>query len=191
METRWIDETIAYDGGQLRAHWIRRTTGIVGDAIVAFRGPCKVSGDEMADLVDLLDGPGIAGDDMLHFVCELFDDGELGRAMLRQRLLSATALEQLRGLAPDADFRRDGDDLFVGDRKLSISVATRSLVSTLIHFAVNVIAEGTPVPTVGLRDLGVEPRAFADRLVDAIRREDDSMRNARCQVRAKGEHGER
>ena len=44
------DETIAYDGSQLRAHWILRATGLVGDAVVAFRGPCKVADREMADL---------------------------------------------------------------------------------------------------------------------------------------------
>ena len=190
MKSEWLDQRLTYDGAQLRPHWIRRTTGIVGDAILAFRGPCKVREEEMADLVDLLDGPGIAGEDMVHFVSEIFDDGELSRALLRQRLLSATALEQLRALAPGAELRRDGDDLFAGDRKLSISVATRSLVSTLMHFAVNVVPEGTPVPTVGLAELGVDPRAFADGLMSTVCHEDASMRAARCQVRSKEDGGE-
>jgi len=189
MKAHWIEEPTSYDGSQLRAHWIRRTTGVIGDAVVAFRGPCDVSAVEMADLVDLLDGPGIAGDDMVHFVCEVFDDGDLGRAVLRQRLQAGTALEVLRGMAPDANYRREGDDLYVDDRKLSISIATRSLVSTLIHFAVNVVTSGTPIPTAGLGELGVDPREFAERLLGAMEQEERSMTEARCQVRAKDEYG--
>ena len=41
MKTQWLDQTIAYDGSQLRAHWILRATGLVGDGVVAFRGPCR------------------------------------------------------------------------------------------------------------------------------------------------------
>ena len=185
MKTHWLDSQVTYDGSQLRPHWIRLATGLVGDAIVAFRGPCAVSETEMVDLVDLLDGASIAGDDMLHFIAEVFDDGDLPRALLRQRLLSAIAMEQLALLAPDARLRREGDDIFVGERKLSISVATRSLVSTLLHFAVNVGTSGTPVPTVGLSDLGVDARGFADRLLAAVVREEESMATARCQVRGR------
>ncbi len=187
MKTLWLETPQTYDGSQLRPHWIRRHTGLVGDAVVAFRGPCLVRAAEMADLVDLLAGPGIAGEDMVHVVCELFDDGDLPRAFLRQRLLAATALELLAALAPAARLCRRGDDLFAGERKLSISVATRSLVSTLIHFAVNVTTGGTPVPAAGLAELGVDPRAFGAGLLAALEREEQSMAAARCQVRPRAE----
>lgn len=191
MESRWLDKTIAYDGSQLRAHWILREVGLAGDAVVAFRGPCAVSDQEMADLEDLLDGPGIVGDDMLHFVVELFDDGELLRAIYLQRLFSALALDTLRAQISDPGIsvrlRREGDDLFFGSGKLSISIATRSLVSTLIHFAVNVTNAGTPVETASLGDLGVEPAEFAQSLLDALVVEHRSVSNARVKVRAKGE----
>src|SRR5262245_28632537 len=163
MKTRFLEQTLAYDGSQLRAHWILRTTGIVGDALVAWRGPCRVRSEEMADLADL-DGPGIAGDDMLHFVMERFDDGDLERAVLRQRLLAALALELLRKEAPASELSRDGDDLYAGAGKLSISIATKTACSSLWHFAVNVSNRGTPVPTAALSDLGVDPRVFADQL---------------------------
>ncbi len=186
MNTRWLEQAMTYDGSQLRPHWIRRQAGIVGDALVAFRGPCAVTTDEMADVADLLDGPGIAGADMLHFVWEIFDDGDLERAVLRQRLFSAMALEALRRRAPDADLRREGDDLYCGAGKLSISVATRSLVSTLIHFAINVTNEGTPVNTAGLTDLGIEPAELAEELLAAAAREQASIVAARSQVRPRG-----
>lgn len=188
---------LAYDGAQLRAHWILRTTGIAGDAIVAFRGPCRVREDEMADLHDLLHGPGIAADDMLHFVSEVFDDGELVRAVLRQRLLAATALESLQALLPSRPGRqrvqlhRDGDDLWVGDGpragKLSVSIATRSAVSTLLHLGVNVTNAGTPVRTASLADLGIDPAAFARDVLRRAAAEHASVLAARAKVRAKGE----
>lgn len=186
MKTLFVERELAYDGSQLRAHWILAATGLVGDAMVAFRGPCRVARDEIADLADV-DGPGIAGDDMLHFVWECFEQPDLLLACHRQRLVSATAGELLRELAPEAPLRRDGDDLFVGDGKLSISIATASPVSSLIHFALNVATTGAPVRTAGLAQLGLEPRAFAIRLLDAVRVEQQSIADARAKVRAKGE----
>ncbi|MCB9869464.1 MAG: DUF366 family protein [Planctomycetes bacterium] len=187
MLSAWLEETLAYDGSQLRAHWILRHCGLVGDAVVAFRGPCRVADREMADLEDLLSGVGIAGDDMVHFLCECFDDGDLLRAVYVQRLFSAAAGDTLRALAPGVDLRRQGDDLFVGPGKLSISIATRSPVSTLIHFAVNVSNEGTPVHTAALADLGVDPAEFAQRLLGDWTAEVESVRLARAKVRAKDE----
>ena len=50
MICRRLTERIRYDGSQLSAHWILAHAGLVGDAIVAFRGPCDVARDEIADL---------------------------------------------------------------------------------------------------------------------------------------------
>lgn len=184
--THWIERTIAYDGSQLRAHWILAETGIAGDAIVAFRGPCRVALAEMADLADL-DGPGIAADDMLHLVWESFAQSDLMLACHRQRLLSATAGELLRELAPHAALRREGDDLFVGDGKLSISIATASPVSALIHFAVNAAPGGAPVRIASLQGLGIDGRQFAESLLSRVASEQHSIAVARSKVRAKGE----
>lgn len=186
MRTQWLDQSVAYDGSQLRAHWILRTAGIEGDAMVAFRGPCDVRRAEIADLADV-DGPGIAGDDMLHFVWESFEHPDLLLAVHRQRLLSATAGELVRELAPASGVRREGDDLFVGDGKLSISIATASPVSSLIHFAVNVGTTGAPVRVAGLASLGIEPTGFGRRLLERVRNEQEGIAVARAKVRAKGE----
>jgi len=101
MRTHWIDERIVYDGSQLRSHWILHRCGVSGDALVAFRGPCAVAATEMADLADL-DGPGIAADDMVHFVWEAFDHPDLLLAVHRQRLLSATPVSSLIHFAVNA-----------------------------------------------------------------------------------------
>jgi hypothetical protein len=186
ITTRWCDDRIDYDGSQLRAHWILHRFGIVGDALVAFRGRCAVLPAEIADLEDL-DGPGIAADDMVHFVWETFAAGDLLLAVHRQRLLSAQAAEVLRALAPATAIVRHGDDLYVGGGKLSISIATASPVSTLIHFAVNCAQGGAPVPIASLDQLGVEPHRFAEALLARALAEAISIAAARAKVRPKGE----
>lgn len=186
MRTHWIDEATAYDGSQLRAHWILSRTGIVGDAVVGFRGPCRVRDDEMADLADL-DGPGIAGDDMVHVVWESFATPDLLLAVHRQRLLAAQAAETLARLSPGVGLLRDGDDLWVGDGKLSISIATVSPVSSLVHFAVNSTRGGAPVRTAALADLGVDAAVFGRDLLARIAEEQQSIAAARAKVRPKGE----
>jgi len=185
VESRWIEERIGYDGSQLRAHWILRRFGIAGEALIAFRGPCAVVTDEIADLADI-DGPGIAGDDMLHFLHERFDEESLVAAIWRQRLLSCIVAESIRDLGARMP-RRDGDDLFVGDGKLSISIATRTPVSTLIHFALNVTNAGTPVATSSLEDLGIDPERLAREVLGRADSEQRSVAVARAKVRAKGE----
>ena len=186
VQTLWCDEPIAYDGSQLRAHWLLARFGLAGDAAVAFRGPCDVRADEIADLADL-DGPGIAGDDLVHVVWESFAAPDLLLAVHRQRLLAAQARELLARLAPGAAVRRDGDDLWVGDGKLSISIATVTPVSSVIHFAVNATPGGAPVRTATLHDLGVAPRAFGEALLGALAAEQAGIVVARAKVRAKGE----
>ncbi len=186
MIAHWLERQIAYDGSQLRAHWILAETGIAGDAMVAFLGACRVTQDEMADLADL-DGPGIASDQMLHFVWECFTETGLLLAVHRQRLLSATALEVLRALAPTAAARREGDDIYVGEGKLSISIATASPVSSLIHFALNVTRTGAPVRVACLEELSIDSRRFAAELLSRTVSEQQSIAVARSKVRAKGE----
>jgi hypothetical protein len=186
MRAHFCDERIDYDGSQLRAHWLLARFGLVGDAIAAFRGACRVATAEIADLADL-DGPGIAGHDMVHFVWESFTQPDLLLAVHRQRLLTAQARELLAELAPQRRVDRTGDDLFVGDGKLSISIATATPVSSVLHFGVNASQGGAPVPIAALGDLGVEPRTFAQRLLDRVVAEQDSIAAARSKVRAKGE----
>jgi hypothetical protein len=142
--------------------------------------------DEIADLQDL-DGPGIAAADMVHFLWESFSHPDLLLAVHRQRLLSAQAREVLGELAPAHAVRRDGDDLFVGDGKLSVSIATATAVSSLVHFAVNATPGGAPVQVATLQQLAVEPRDFAERLLRRAAGEQQSIAAARSKVRGKGE----
>ena len=181
MKTIWIDRVITYDGTQLSSHWIHAQTGTLGDAICAFVGPADVPTTHMVDLVDVANDAPIFSRRMLHCIAEHFD-GDLALAVARQRLLVAIAADLLRPSCPE--LRRSGNDLYAGERKLSVCIATASPVSTLIHFAINVESAGTPVPTLGLADLKLDPRRIADELLARYRDELASMLEARCKVRA-------
>ena len=45
---------------------------------------------------------------------------------------------------------RNGDDLMIEGRKLSVSIATKSITSVLIHTGLNILSEGAPVAACGL-----------------------------------------
>ena len=68
--------------------------------------------------------------------------------------------------------KREGDDIFVDGGKLSISIASISLSSAKIHFALNLEDKGTPsdVETIGLYDIRVDGKQIfnEDNLVDLV-----------------------
>ena len=179
MLTLLSDRLIPYTGPNLRSGWIEATFGLPGEALVAWLGPCHVATADLVDLDDQRAGAEIHAALMLHFLAEHPGD-ELFRTVLRQRLLVAEALEILRDFPAAEGLRREGDDLYLSPpllqgegagggaspRKLSVSIATLSPRSGLIHFAVNVDPTGAPVPAVGLHELGVDPADFARRLLE-------------------------
>lgn len=175
MKNFWIEETFKYDGTQLRSLFAYLKYGVLGDSIVSWVGPCDVSLDHMVDGEDKRANARICGSKMLHFIVEKFDVNLTGAVFL-QRLLAANAYELLLQMSPllassKLSWKREGDDLYWNDKKLSISIATSSPTSTLIHFAVNVSNEGTPVPTTSLEDLKVDAQDFSRRLMDLFTKE--------------------
>ncbi len=188
MQTRVLaDQEITYDGRQLAPHWIYRHWDLRGDAAVAFVGPCRVALSEMVDIEDVKAEAPIYSPRMLHIIAEFFT-GDLHLAVYRQRLLIVTAQELLHARTGHLAARR-GDDLYLPrpdgtPGKLSVSIATASATSTLIHTGFNVETAGTPVPTAGLGALGVDVPAFAADLLAAYAAEVDDIWQARCKVRA-------
>jgi uncharacterized protein len=170
-----------YDGTQLRPHFILSRFGIVGDAAVIFRGPADVQGGALVDLEDRRAGHMIKSADMLHLIVERFEVDLLGGILL-QRLVAAIAADLVREGAGSRQVLRNGDDVRVDGRKLSVSIATVSPTSTLIHFGVNVDPKGAPVPAAGLAELGIDPARFADALLDRIDRELEGVAHARAKV---------
>ena len=182
MKTLFIPQTIAYTGEQLSALWAYMNFNVQGDSVVAFSGPCEIPFAHMVDGEDVKDRSRISSRHMLHFIAEHFDL-DLEKAVLRQRLLATIVRDVLVEWRPKAKIRREGDDLYEGCRKLSISIATLSPVSSLIHFGINVVSTGAPVPAKGLADYGLAPRLFAQEVMRRYAAEMDSILAATTKVR--------
>lgn len=154
MHTKFIEETIKYTGNELAPHWIYRNFKLQGDAIVAFCGECKVDLTEMVDIEDVINNEPIYSKSMLNFIIENFNI-RLIEGVTRQRLLICIIKEVLEKRLENSKTIRSGDDLFVDDKKLSVSIATKSPTSVLIHTGLNIDSNGAPVKACGLNnDLG-------------------------------------
>lgn len=153
MKTLFVDKEIKYIGSQLAPHWIYKNFKIQGDAIVAFQGECRVDLSEMVDIEDVINNEPIYSKCMLSFITEQFGIN-LSEGVLRQRLLMCIIKELLeeKGIV----VVRNGDDLMIDGRKLSVSIATKSITSVLIHTGLNILSEGAPVKASGLQsELGI------------------------------------
>ncbi|HLY72664.1 MAG TPA: DUF366 family protein [Planctomycetota bacterium] len=178
MKAHLAPGRVDYDGSQIHSLWAYRTYGVQGDSIVAFQGACEIPFSNMVDLEDVRAKSRIASPLMLHFICEHFDL-DLEKAVLRQRLLAAIVRDELGG-----EVRRDGDDLFLGPGKLSISIATLTPVSSKIHFGINIRRElHVNVETRGLEDLRVDPTELAGRVLTQYAAQIDGIHDARTRVR--------
>ena len=154
MKTKFIEEEIKYIGSQLAPHWIYKNSHIQGDAIVSFIGECEVQLTEMVDIEDVINNEPIYSKLMLSFISEQFGIG-LTEGVLRQRLLMSIIKELLE--EKGVFVVRNGDDLLINGGKLSVSIATKSVTSVLIHTGLNILSEGAPVKACGLKsELGIE-----------------------------------
>ena len=187
LVTRFLEDRIRYDGSQLAEGWAADRAGGPGPAhvAVAFVGPCDVAPEYMVDLEDLRDGSRIFSREMVHFIVE-HAGPDLEKAVLHQRLLVCIAAEVLAAWPAAAAVRRRHDDLYDGKRKLSISIATTSERSALIHLALNVRTGDFPLPVKGIADYDVEPRRFAEGVLQRYARECDGMDHAQTKVRHVG-----
>ncbi|TQD26327.1 DUF366 family protein [Methanolobus vulcani] len=137
MEWLILDEKTDYDGSQISSLWAYNLADIQEDSIIAFRGGCDVKIEHMIDLEDKKQGDMIFSTDMVHFIIEHFDSTDLKLIYARQRLFTAIVKEILSEYRND--IVRQGDDLFVDGKKLTVSIASTSAVSQKIHFGINVV----------------------------------------------------
>lgn len=153
MQTKFIEQKIKYTGSELSPHWIYKKFHLQGDAIVAFMGECEVKLTEMVDIEDVINDEPIYSKSMISFIVEHFNIG-LIEGVTRQRLLICIIKEVLENLFAihhtPFTIARKGDDLFVNGKKLSVSIATKSLTSVLIHVGINIDPTGAPVEAIGL-----------------------------------------
>lgn len=183
MKSLWLETKLDYDGTQLRPLYSYMNHRLDGPSVLGFRGACQVDFAHMIDGEDLREQSAIAGSDMVHLIVEFFHANLLSAVALQRLIasLAATTVEDLSG--GKVRLRREGDDLYLDDAKFSISIATVSAVSQLVHFAVNVSQKGTPVKTCALEDWGLNPEVFGRTLIAKVAFEFDSMWAATEKVR--------
>jgi hypothetical protein len=188
LRTEFLHKMIPYTGAELRPHFIAEQTKHFGNSVIAFLGPCDVATGEMVDLEDQFQGSHIRAKQMLHFIAEWFE-GDLALAIARQRLWIADFKDLLQAKLPAADAAkiwRRGNDLYYGTgaetKKLSVSIVTATPVSTLFHFGVNVDANGSPVPAMGLQNFSVDPQKLAGEALEKWQSEWNFMIKARAKV---------
>ncbi len=182
MKFKYVEKEILYDGEPLKSLWAFRQFDLQGDSIVAFEGPCRVEVDQLVDLADAKAGAFIFSRRMLHFIAEHFDM-DLEKAVWKQRALTALAQDELNRRLGRLAVERRGNDLWDGDAKISVSIATRTPVSCKIHFGINVDAEGAPVKAKGLRDFNLDAPTLAQALLLRYREECEDVWMDRCKVR--------
>lgn len=181
MRYIFIDKEITYTGHELCPHWIYRNFNIQGSAIAAFIGPVRVDLGEMVDIEDVLNNEPISSDKMLNFIIEDFEVN-LGHMVSNQRLFVCIIKEVIEEYG--AVIKRSGDDLFYQDRKLSVSIATKSLTSSLVHTALNIVSEGTPIPVSSLNEIGISDiKGFALKVMEKFTAEIEDMNFAKSKVR--------
>lgn len=182
MKTQFLNQEIKYEGWQLCPHWIYKNFKIQGDATVAFVGECEVKLTEMVDIEDVINNEPIYSKSMLSFISEQFNIG-LIEGVLRQRLMICTIKEALekRGFK----IERNGDDLFFDGKKLTVSIATKSATSVLIHTGINIDSAGAPVRASGLAsDLGLtDIKEFAQEVLNSYSAELEDIVLASTKVR--------
>ncbi len=182
MHTKLIEKEIKYIGSQLAPHWIYKNFKLQGDAIVAFIGECEVALTEMVDIEDVINNEPIYSKSMLSFITEQFNVN-LVEGVFRQRLLICIIKELLE--ARGIFVVRNGDDLMIDGRKLSVSIATKSTTSILIHTGLNILSEGAPVKASGLTsELGISDiKEFALEVMKRYAEELEDINLASTKVR--------
>ena len=181
MQKLFIEKEIKYIGSQLAPHWIYKNFHLQGDAIVSFVGEVDVDLSEMVDIEDVINNEPIYSKKMLNFIIEKFNC-ELESMVYTQRLFMSIIKEALesRGIK----LIRKGDDLFFDNRKLSVSIATKSITSCLIHTGLNIIKEGAPIKVSDLSEMGITNiPEFAQEIMTRFQEEAIDIKMATYKVR--------
>lgn len=179
-----------YDASQLRSLFCYESFGVQGDSILGWIAPTEITVEKLIDRDDARNNRPILADAQVHYVVEMFGvnlpfavlaqrllNGWMARGARWLKAPGVDCTVELSGndvycLYPAELELEPGEDLaaFVrsgrfhyrlpGCRKLSVSIATVSPVSALIHAGINVTTAGTPVRTAGLEMLGIDPAVY-------------------------------
>ena len=138
-------------------------------------------GGMLVDIEDVINDEPISSDKMLNFIIEDFEIG-LYHMVAVQRLFICIIKEVLEeyGIA----VKRSGDDLFYEGRKLSVSIATKSITSSLIHTALNIVKTGAPINVSSLTEMGIaDIKEFSLKVMKKFTSEVEDMNFAKSKVR--------
>jgi len=186
MRLAVVDAPILYDGSQINPLWAYEYLDVRGDSIVVFRGAMAVS--DIKDVEDEKNNKAIEGSDLIHFIVERFDSpAGIRQAYYLQRMLVVCIQDVLMNY--DVSSERNGDDLFVDGKKLTVSIATAGISSEKIHCGINLTGRGTPpeANATGLHELEIDPdlwkdigKAIAERFVFEIEDIESDICKTRC-----------
>lgn len=172
-----------YDGSQLHHAFAYEQARKLGATICHFRGSAQVK-KHLVDLEDSLADDFIASDEMWHFIIEI-PDATITEVVIWQRLFISMCIENLKSFHKEKTITRVGDDIMVGDSKLSVSIATLSRFSGLIHVGINIdVGKGCPVNAIGLQEFSGEPyiSTFGTRISTSFVEEYNDIKDATFKV---------
>lgn len=156
-------DNLPYLGDQLRSLFTYKLSKQRGDAIVAFAGKMDVKTSFMVDMEDQLEGDYIWSPLAINFIIEIFGIS-IEAAVLYQRTFMRIITDELIYLKTQCSntvkkIELKGDDIYLytdgrSDKyKMSVSIATVSPLSGLIHTGLNVLTDkNIPVPALGLKE---------------------------------------
>ncbi len=179
IKTKFLTDEFPYTGPELRSLYLYEK-GLKGDGVLSWIGSCDVKTNDLVDAEDRVENDFIKSKRMVHFLGEFFHK-DIFFGICIQRLMAEIIMDVLAGQT-DKEFSRKGDDIYCDDKKLNVSIATVSSLSTLIHFGVNVDPEGAPVSAIGLKDLNVDPKIFVESCLKGFKAEIEDIFEASVKV---------
>ena len=112
---------------------------------------------------------------------EVFNSN-LKEMIFRQRLFISIIKEVLFDMGYIT--QRKGDDLFYNGKKLSVSIATKSITSTLIHTGINLISSGAPIEISSIADMeNIDEDLFIEEVMRRFCLEEEDIEFAKVKVR--------
>jgi len=160
---------IDYDGSQLHHAFAYENASILGPSIVSFIGKAEVK-KHLVDLEDKISNDFIKSKKMLHFIIEI-PDASIREMVVWQRFFIHMLAEKLRRMDTtngQINIDIDGDDIMVSERKLSVSIATLSRFSGLVHVGLNIeVGRGCPVAAIGLEN--IFPEEWKREQIEAVK----------------------
>ena len=173
-----------YDGSQLHHAFAYEQAKVLGATICYFRGSADVK-EHLVDLEDSLADDFIKSKEMWHFIIEI-PEATITEMVVWQRLFISMCIDNLRKECKNPCMvQRMGDDIKVGLRKLSVSIATLSRFSGLIHVGINInVGEGCPVSAIGLDDFTEDEYSsiFGEDIATIFVKEYNDIKNATFKV---------